>query len=231
LNPPPPDVLAVFRQAPLFAGLDPAALQSLAQHSHLRRLRAGERLFSQGERGEAVYMVCAGRLAVVLATPDGRELVINELRTGEFCGELAMFSDHTHTASAVGRGPCFVAAIPYAQFLALLESQPRLMRRLLEVLAERLRASTERESALAFLTAPARLARLMLHELQPDAPGVPLVAVSQEDLAQRVGVSRQTVAKTLGGWRRAGWIITGRGRIMLVDQAALRRLASELAPS
>jgi CRP-like cAMP-binding protein len=69
------------------------------------------------------------------------------------------------------------------------------------VLAERLRASTERESALAFLTAPARLARLMLHELQPDAPGVPLVAVSQEELAQRVGVSRQTVAKTLGGWR------------------------------
>jgi len=156
--------------------------------------------------------------------------VINELHTGEFCGELAMFSGHTHSASAVGRGPCFVAAIPYAQFLALLETQPRLMRRLLEVLADRLRASTERESALAFLTAPARLARLMLVELEPDAPGVPLVAVSQEDLAQRVGVSRQTVAKTLGGWRRAGWIITGRGRIMLVDQAALRRLASELAP-
>jgi len=230
LNPPPPDVLAVYRQSPLFAGLDPAVLQTLARHSRLRRLRAGECLFGQGEHGESVYMVCAGRLAVVLATADGRELVINELQTGEFCGELAMFTGQPHTASAVARHPSFVAAIDCGQFLALLEGQPRLMRRLLEVLAERLRASTERESALAFLTAPARLARLMLHELQPDAPGVPLVAVSQEELAQRVGVSRQTVAKTLGGWRRAGWIITGRGRIMLVDQAALRRLASELAP-
>jgi CRP/FNR family transcriptional regulator, cyclic AMP receptor protein len=230
LNQPPPDVLAVYRQAPLFAGLGPDVLQHLVRLSHLRRLRDGEHLFNQGERGEAVYMVCAGRLAVVLATPDGRELVINEMRVGEFCGELALFPGHTHTANAVARQPGFVAAIACGQFLALLESQPGLMRRLLEVLVERLRASTVRESALAFLTAPARLARLMLTELEPDAPGVPLVAVSQEDLAQRVGVSRQTVAKTLGGWRRAGWIITGRGRIMLVDQSALRRLASELAP-
>ena len=115
-------------------------------------------------------MVCAGRLAVVLATPDGRELVINEMRAGELCGELALFPGHTHTASAVARQAGFVAAIPSAQFLTVLESQPRLMRRLLEVLANRLRASTERESALAFLTAPARLARLMLMELEADAP-------------------------------------------------------------
>ena len=227
---PPPDLLPIFRQSPLLSALDEPSLQSLAQSAHLRRLRPGERLFNQGDRGEAVYIVCAGRLAVVLDTPDGRELVINELRTGDFCGELALLDGQTHTASAVGRAPGYVAAIPSARFLALLDSQPRLMRRLLEILVERLRASTERESALAFLTAPARLARLMLHELEPGAPGVPLVAVSQDDLALRVGVTRQTVAKILGGWRRAGWIITGRGRIMLVDLSALRRLANELAP-
>jgi CRP/FNR family transcriptional regulator len=103
------------------------------------------------------------------------------------------------------------------------------MRHLLDAIAERLRASSERESALAFLTAPARLARLLLQQVQPGDPGGPVVAISQDELAQQVGVTRQTVAKVLGGWRRSGLIITGRGRIMLVDQAALKRLASDAA--
>jgi CRP-like cAMP-binding protein len=100
------------------------------------------------------------------------------------------------------------------------------MRRLLDAFAQRLRASSERESALAFMTAPARLARLLLQNVATDSLTGPLVTISQEELAQRVGVTRQTVAKVLGGWRRSGWIITGRGRIMLVDRVALKRLAS-----
>jgi CRP-like cAMP-binding protein len=224
-----PDTAAFMRQVPLFGGLDERAVQRLASASRVRAVPAGELLFSQGEAGEVIYVVQAGRIAIVLGTPDGRELVINQMRPGDFFGELALLPGQTHTASAVAREASRVLCIRNSAFLAELETQPRFMRYLFETLAGRLRASSERESALAFLTAPARLARLLLQQVQPADPAGPLVATSQEELAQHLGLTRQTVAKVLGGWRRAGWIITGRGRIMLVDQVALRRLANDVS--
>ncbi len=220
--------LAFLRSVALFSSLPEAPVQRLAEVSQPRRLQKGQLLFGQGEPGDSVYVVVAGSIAIVLATADGRELVINEMRAGDFFGELALFPGQTHTAGAVAGTASLVLCLPCAAFLAELDNQPALMRRLLDAFAQRLRASSERESALAFMTAPARLARLLLQNVATDTLRVtgPLVTISQEELAQRVGVTRQTVAKVLGGWRRAGWIITGRGRIMLVDRAALKRLAS-----
>jgi len=218
--------LAFLRSVSLFSNLPEAPLQRLAAASQPRRLQKGQLLFGQGEPGDAVYLVAAGSIAIVLATADGRELVINEMRPGDFFGELALFPGQTHTAGAVAGAASLVVCLPCAAFLAELDTQPTLMRRLLDAFAQRLRASSERESALAFMTAPARLARLLLQNVATDGVTGPLVTISQEELAQRVGVTRQTVAKVLGGWRRSGWIITGRGRIMLVDRAALRRLGS-----
>jgi len=228
----PPDLLipaarlTFLRGISLFAGLAEAPLQRLAAASQPRRLQKGQLLFSQGEPGDAVYLVAAGSIAIVLDTADGRELVINEMRAGDFFGELALFPGQTHTAGAVARAASLVLCLPAGAFLPELEAQPALMRRLLDIFAHRLRASSERESALAFMTAPARLAKLLLQNVATDGVSGPLVTISQEELAQRVGVTRQTVAKILGGWRRAGWIITGRGRIMLVDRVTLKRLAS-----
>jgi CRP/FNR family transcriptional regulator, cyclic AMP receptor protein len=229
----PPDSLALpsarlafFRTVALLSSLPEAPVQRLAAASLPRRLQKGQLLFSQGEPGDAVYVVVSGNIAIVLATADGRELVINEMGAGDFFGELALFPGQTHTAGAVAQAASLVLRLPCSAFLAELDSQPVLMRHLLDAFAQRLRASSERESALAFMTAPARLARLLLRNVASDGLTGPLVTVSQEELAQCVGVTRQTVAKVLGGWRRAGWIITGRGRIMLVDRAALKRLAS-----
>src|SRR5215471_1938144 len=161
-----PDTAAFMRQVPLFAGLDERAVQRLAAASRVRAVPAGELLFSQGEAGEVIYVVQAGRIAIVLGTADGRELVINQMRPGDFFGELALLPGQTHTASAVAREPSRVLCIRNSAFLAELETQPRFMRYLFETLAGRLRASSERESALAFLTAPARLARLLLQQVQ-----------------------------------------------------------------
>lgn len=229
----PPDALALpttrlafLRTVALLSSVPEASVQRLAAASLPRRLQKGQLLFSQGEPGDAIYVVVSGNIAIVLATADGRELVINEMRAGDFFGELALFPGQTRTASAVARAISLVLCLPCSAFLAELDSQAVLMRRLLDAFAQRLRASSERESALAFMTAPARLARLLLQNVATDGRTGPLVTISQEELAQRVGVTRQTVAKVLGSWRRAGWIITGRGRIMLVDRAALKGLAS-----
>jgi CRP-like cAMP-binding protein len=211
---------------PLFADLNDSALNLLARVSRLRQLSKGYVLFSQGDPGDAAFIVRSGCISILLSTPEGRELVINEMRPGDCFGELALLTGQPRSAGAVAREASEVVVIPRQEFLAEVEAEPRLMMHLLGTIAQRLRLGSERESALAFLDAPARLARILL-QLDREASAEGFVTISQEEIAQRIGVARQTAAKTLGQWRRAGWIVTGRGKIVLLNRAALRRRAQE----
>jgi len=193
----------------------------------------GSYLFFQGDPADALYVVRSGSVAILLSSPDGRELVINEMRPGDCFGELAPLTGLPRSAGAVARVDSDVLAIPSAAFRAVLDSEPSprageaetgsLARRLLETLARRLQESTIREGAMAFLDAEARLARILL-KLDEQASERGYVTISQEELAQRAGLTRQTVAKALGRWRRRGWLVTGRGHIVVFNHGALQQL-------
>jgi CRP/FNR family cyclic AMP-dependent transcriptional regulator len=214
---------------PLFASLSGTRRLALAGECSIQRAPRGSYLFFQGDPADALYVVRSGSFAILLSNPDGRELVINEMRYGDCFGELGLLTGHPRSTNAVARatGGSEVLVIPRRAFLALLDDEPLVSRRLLETLAQRLRSSSEREGALAFLDAQARLARVLLEldELESERG---YVTVSQEELAQRTGLTRQTVAKALGRWRRRGWLITGRGHIMLLNRAQLQRLEEQL---
>ena len=214
----------VLQEAHLFSGIDEAAVAGLARAGRFRRLAKGQILFSQGDPSDDFYVVASGRIALLLGSADGRELVINQMNPGEGFGELGLLTGGRRSTSAVARQPTVVIAIPRREFLAAVEAQPSLARRLLETTAQRLDAASDREGALAFLAAPARLARvLLLLDRQAAAEG--FVTISQEELAQHTGLVRQSVASLLGQWRRRGWVVTGRGRIVLLDRTALRSQA------
>jgi len=223
----PPD--SFLRGVPLFAGLGERALASLARAGRIRQLARGQTLFNQGDPADAFYVVRSGCIALLLDSPDGRELVINEMRPGDGFGELGLITGQPRSTGALAREPSEVLAISRPDFLALLEAEPRVLRGLLETTARRLAVSSERESALAFLNAAARLASALL-ELDHQADAVGYITISQEELGQRVGLARQTVARLLGRWRRTGWLVTGRGRIVLLDRPALRRQAEDPDP-
>ena len=127
----------------------------------------------------------------------------------------------------MARADSEILVIPAEAFLGVVEAEPSLARRILKITAERLQRSGEREGALAFLDAQARLARLLL-ELEKEEKAKGYVTISQDELAHRTGLIRQTVAKALGKWRRAGWLITGRGRILLLNHGALAELEKNL---
>lgn len=220
-------LLAFLRQVPIFADLDESSVSLLARVSHLKKVPKGKTIFYQDDPGDATYVVYRGRVAILLATADGRELVINEMVSGDCFGELALLLNKPRSASAVAWEASEVVWIPGEIFLQNVEAEPKLMRQLLETIANRLRNCGERESALAFLHAPARLAQHLLQRSERSRISRDLVAISQWELAQHVGVTRQTVAKILGQWRRDGWILTGRGRIMILDRMALEALAEK----
>lgn len=221
------DILKFLEAVPLFSCVSPASAKTLADDSTFRNVGKGEVLFLQSDPSDAAYVVRSGKISIVLASPDGREMVINEMKAGDIFGELGILTRRPRSASAIAQTNVELLEIPRRAFLRIVDAEPQLARLLLEITASRLQMSGQREGALAFLDAQARLARLLL-ELEAQAQEKGYVTISQEELASRTGLIRQTVAKALGKWRRAGWLITGRGHIMILNRKALEDLERNL---
>jgi CRP-like cAMP-binding protein len=210
----------LLQQIPLFAGMNETVLASLAQASHQKTVEKNAHLFFRGDPADAFYLLLKGAVMIVLVNPDGRELVINQMQPGDFFGELGLLTGQPRSADAVACQTSVLMSIPRQAFLAVVECEPHLTRRLLESTASRLSRASEFQNSLAFLDAQARLARVLL-ELDGQNENRGYITISQDELAGRSGLIRQTVAKALGQWRRKGWLLTGRGHIMLLNRSAL----------
>jgi CRP/FNR family transcriptional regulator, cyclic AMP receptor protein len=210
-------------KVPLFGHLQEESMHTLACAASDLLVQKGQFIFLQGDPADKAYIVRSGRISILLESRDGRKLVINEMHSGDIFGDIGLLTRETRSSSAIARTDCELVMLTRQAFLKILDAEPLLVRRMLEMTALRLRESTERESALAFLDAQGRLARLLL-QLGKQELEKGYITISQEELAERTGQTRQTVAKALGRWRRAGWLITGRGRIMLLKHAALAQV-------
>jgi CRP/FNR family transcriptional regulator, cyclic AMP receptor protein len=221
------EILSFLASHPLFVECAESSLLSFAQECTFRDVDKGDILFLQSDPADTAYIVSHGSISIVLPSSDGREMVINEMQNGDLLGELGILTKKSHSTSAIARTKSEVLAIPGRVLRKIIESEHKVAIRLLEMIADRLQMSGRRESALAFLDAQARLARLLL-ELEKQEQKKGYVTISQDELAQRTGLIRQTVAKALGKWRRAGWLITGRGRILILNRKALEELEDRL---
>jgi CRP/FNR family cyclic AMP-dependent transcriptional regulator len=219
-------VMDGLRNSSIFSGCDEAALESLADACRVRTMPKGSMVFFQSDPAGAFYLVLSGSFAILLSSLDGRELQINEALPGDYFGELSIITGQPRSASAMAREKSELLVIPALAFQQVLDAEPKVVRNLLRMTALRLSISGEREAALAFLDAPGRIVRNLLQlDMENEERGY--MILSQEELAQRTGLTRQTVAKILGRWRRAGWLLTGRGRIMLLNREALKKVAEQ----
>ncbi len=217
------EILQFLCSVPLFSGISESSINSLVRASRLRRVPKGETLFFFSDTGECAYMVRSGSISIVLNSPDGREMVIDEIHPGEMFGETELLTRKPYTAGARARSNSEVLIIPSQAFLSVIDQEPRLARAVLDVTARRLQESTRRQMDLAFLNAQGRLARTLL-ALEEEQREIGYVTVSQDELAALSGLIRQTVAKALGEWRRNGWLLTGRGRIVVLNRKALEKI-------
>ncbi len=216
-------ILQFLRSLPMLEGVSEHGLVTLARVSRLKLAPRGTFIFFQSDPADAVYLVWRGAIAIRLENPDGQELVINEMSPGECFGELSVLTGQPRSASAEAIVDSAVLLVPGTAFQAVLEQEASLALRLLEITARRLQNSSKREEALAFHDAQRRLARHLLH-LDQLASDKGYLTVSQDELAQWTGLTRQTVATVLGRWRRRGWLLTGRGHIVLLNRGELNLL-------
>jgi CRP-like cAMP-binding protein len=212
---------------PLFTELGESSMALLASMCRYKIIEKGEILYFQGDPSEFVCVVKSGEISISINSQDGRDMVINEMQAGDLFGEIGILTDQPRSTSTIGYTKAELLIIPQQTFLRILDEEPKFVRRLLVITAIRLQMSGERECTLAFKDAQARLAQLLLAlDKAEDENGY--ITISQDELANRTGLIRQTVAKFLGKWRRSGWLLTGRGHIVILNHAALEEIGTNL---
>jgi CRP-like cAMP-binding protein len=215
----------MLQRSPLFRGLAAPVLERIAALAVQRAWRRGEILFRSGDPGDALYGVVTGRIRISTGNADGREIFLNIMEPGDTFGEIALLDGGTRTATATAIEASELVSIRRAPLFELLEREPKSALELLRLCGERLRWTSGLLEDAAFLDAPARLAKrlLSLGELHGEkAGGGYRIRISQEELANFLGVSRQAVNEQLQDWKARGWVELGRGSVTVKDAAALR---------
>ena len=212
----------------LFRGLSAATIQQIAQLSVRRPYAEGAVIFSQGDPGDALYGVVTGKVRISASAPDGKEMFLNIMEPGDTFGEIALLDGNPRTATASATAPSELLVIMRDPFLGLLQREPALSIHLLRLLCQRIRWTSGLAEDSALLAVPARLARRLLslgkfHGHQT-LEGVHL-AISQEDIARFLGISRQVVNQYLQSWKANGWVELGRAKLTILDEQALQRTA------
>lgn len=221
---------AFLLRHPQFAAMPAGAIDALCAMALVRRLSDRAQLFGKGDAPRAMYCVIEGCIRATSSSADGREALLALMEPGCWFGESSILDDAPHTYVATAQGDCTLLAIPRRQMQALLDAQPELYRWFVPMLCQRIRLSTRLLESNALLPLEGKLARrlIVLHEnaLQGGAGAVRrTLPVSQENLSQMIGTSRQSVNKVLKAWEQRGLIECRYGSITLLDPAALERLA------
>ena len=225
---------AVLQRNYLFRGLPEAALESIAALAAKRVFEKGAIIFAQGDVGDALYGVAAGRVRISASGVGGQEVFLNIMEPGDTFGEIAVIDGLPRTAGATAIERTTLIVIQRQDFLRLVEREPKLALHLLKLFCERLRWTSEIVEESAFLPGPARLAKrlLILTTLHGRRAGVGTMElrISQGDLARFLGISRQIANQNLRAWHKKGWVDLARSRIVIRNPEALRRVIAETAP-
>jgi CRP-like cAMP-binding protein len=214
----------VIERNHLFRGLSPATLDRISGLAIRRVYAKGETIFEQSDPGDGLFGVVTGRVRISAASADGKELFLNIMEPGDTFGEIALLDGRPRTASAGTTAASDVFMIPRDRFMELLLCEPELVAHVLELLCQRVRWLSGLTEDSALLPVPARLARRLLTlgkmQGQPTPDGIRL-AISQEEMARFVGLSRQVVNQYLQSWKARRWVGLGRSSITILDAAAL----------
>ncbi len=222
---------SALRRCALFSRLDDAALRSCVESLRARRYRRGETIFHQDDPGDALHIIEAGAVKIVLPSPGGDEdAIIATLGPGDFFGELALLDDEPRSATAVAVEPTDTLVLRRDAFRHLVDTDPGLRAALLAGLAGELRRLTHHVGELHFLDLPGRLAQRLVRlarAADPAARGEVRLSwpYSQSELASMIGGTRQTVNRLLSGLAADGLVQFDAETLVIPDLDRLERVA------
>jgi CRP/FNR family transcriptional regulator len=218
----------VLAGAPLFSALDTDGADALRASMQEFRFSKGDNVFSEGDPGDRLYVVSDGKIKLSHAASDGRETLLAVMGPGDMFGELSLFDPGPRTASATAVTDTTLLGLGHQSLRAWLTGRPEVAEALLRALAQRLRRTNDALSDLVFSDVPGRVAKALI-ELgmkfgQTRADGLFVEHdLTQEELAQLVGASRETVNKALADFAARGWLRLESRSVTIIDLERLER--------
>ena len=219
-----------MRRSPLFAALDDETAQTLLDNMVKTRMERGDVLFHEGDPGDKLYVIVEGKIKLGRTSTDGRENLLAILGPGEMFGELSLFDPGPRTATATAVAETQILGLSNEQLQRFIAGRPYVAGTLLAALARRLRRTNENLADLVFTDVPGRVAKALLDLSRrfgrPVENGVMVSHdLTQEELAQLVGASRETVNKALADFASRGWLKLEARAVLLYDIERLQRRA------
>jgi CRP/FNR family transcriptional regulator, cyclic AMP receptor protein len=195
----------LLEKCALFGSLDEKARRDIAAYAMPRNFTAGESICRLGDHGDSMMAVVIGTVRISRPTSRGKEIILADLRSGELFGEIALLDGKPRSANVAALTNCELMILERRNLIPFLERNPAACMKLMEILCARIRRSDERMSDIAFFNLPIRLAKTLLN-YQPDARAGAKLSLSQSELAEMAGGTREKVNRCLRDWQRQGII-------------------------
>jgi CRP/FNR family transcriptional regulator len=220
----------LLAETPLFTAVDEDSAHALCTALARRTVRRGEVLFAEGEVGDRLFVVVEGKVKISRSFADGRENMLAVLGPGEMFGELSLFDPGPRTATATALTDAVLVELPHDALRPWLSGRPEVASALLRALAQRLRRTNDAMADLVFSDVPGRVAKALVGLAErfgeQRADGLHVAHdLTQEELAQLVGASRETVNKALADFAARGWLRIEARAVVILDWQRLERRA------
>ena len=218
----------VVRKAPLFTALAEDSATALKARMVEVKVSKGQILFNEGDSGDRLYIVTDGKIKLGIKSIDGRENLLAVLGPGEMFGELSLFDPSPRTATATALTDAKLLGLGQEDLNLWLAEHPEVAKHLLRALAQRLRRTWEAVGDLVFSDVPGRVAKALSELAQKfgtrNNDGLHVAHdLTQEELAQLVGASRETVNKALADFATRGWVRLEARAVVILDEDRLNK--------
>lgn len=227
----PESITAVLRRSPLFADLSDAELAAVAALARSRSYEAKQTVVRQGDPADQLFVIVRGHLKAVTSDPEGRDTALSIMGPGEVCGEVSLLDGGDRSATMAALDACELLSIDGVAFISFLETTPAVATKVLRVMARRLRNLTERSEDIAFLRVGGRLAKRIVRladeygEVAPDGGVRVAFRLSQQEIGDLVGATRESANKQLRAWEQEGILSQEHGHLVIHDMERLRSVA------
>jgi CRP-like cAMP-binding protein len=209
----------------LFQELSSDRRNALAQSAHLRTVAAGGAIFLMGDPGDSMMAILTGTVRISAPSPDGKELILGLMHPGEFFGELALLDGKERSADAKAMTDCTIAILNRRDVLQFLDRNPSGWPSVVKVLCDRLRRTTLQITEVALLELPVRLAKALLRLTATAGGTTGSIKLSQRELGNIVGATRESVNKCMREWQRNGTIEIEGNSVRILDRDQLQAIA------
>jgi CRP-like cAMP-binding protein len=223
------DKRAILRDHYLFGKLTPQHIDRLSACIVTKTVKRGTNIYAKGDPGTSLCAIGAGTVRISVPSVDGKDAVLNVLRKGAIVGEIALLDGNPRTADATAVTDCELFVIERRDFLPLMREEPEIALKIIEILCWKLRRLTEQAEEVMFLDLPSRLAKALMRLLEPDSAGTGerRISITQKDLGNSIGMSRESTNKQLRIWEDKKWVRLERNAVVILEVDSLAAIAED----